>query len=419
MAEGPEHAGARGGARMLGSLSHEVRGPLESILGSIELLRGASLSSQQRELADAAEGAGRVLRRIVNDALEYTKLESGDLEITPVPTRTRKAIKSCVDSAKPGLRRDTQLLLNFAANVPVRISIDSTRLRQVVGNLLDNATRFTTVGVIEVRISYEGSRLFVCVEDTGCGIREAELPQIFDAFHQGGDQATGGTGLGLAICRRLVHLMGGWIHVESVPNEGSSFSFDLAAPELSTSTEEEEAAPLSAAALLQAPSRPPASLAPPPFEFLEEEQSGLVLTSKYRNEAKEHLTVLLADDNDINLRVTQLMLEELGCKVHTAADGLDALRCSSRGSFDLVFMDCEMPVMNGWDAAARIHRIQPQLPIIALTADALPQNRDRCADAGMSGFLAKPVRMTDLRGQIAELTGRSCSPSALTMDTRQ
>lgn len=362
---------ARVKSEFLATMSHEIRTPMNGVIGMIQLLEATTLASAQREQLAVMRSSGEVLMAIVNDMLDLSKIETGSLQLERVVFDLRAMLEDCIELFRPQAEsRSLEFSLDLDPSLPRFVTGDPTRIRQVLMNLIGNGMKFTEEGYVRVRASRHTSLpdgVLISVKDSGIGIPEDKLGEIFKAFTQAESSTTrrfGGTGLGLAICDRLVSAMGGSIQVTSRLREGSEFMFALPLPQANP--------PEPDAASLGSP-----SVAPP-----------------------AGMRVLVVEDNPVNRRITEALLLKFGCRVESVEDGTQAVEFASAEEFDAIFMDCHMPTMDGYEAARRI-RLLPgesgKVPIIALTASASPEDRERSLTAGMNLHIAKPVTLEDLR----------------------
>jgi len=362
-------------SRFLAIVSHEMRTPLNGILGSMELMQGLPATDRQAELVRLTHQSARSLLLIINDVLDFSKAEAGRIHLEDVGFDLLESLCSVRDLARSAAsHKGLAVELEFAVETPQLVRGDPTRLRQVLLNLTDNAVKFTARGSIHLAVRpVAPERLEFSVRDTGVGIRPEALGRIFEPFTQEDESTTrrfGGTGLGLAICKRMVALMGGNLTVESTPGVGSTFRFEARLPAVEHATEV-----------------PPAALPAPRANFA-------------------GVRALLVDDNAINLRIGRGLLERLGCSVVTAADGREALAQLEQADFEVVFMDCSMPVMDGFEATAAIRALEgprSALHIVAMTAYAMDGDRERCLSAGMDDYLTKPVKLEELAAALQRL----------------
>ena len=359
-------------------MSHELRTPLNAIIGFADLLEDEPLDPVHRNYVSLINSSGRHLMELINAVLDHAKIEAGGLVIEQIPYDLPAAIEA-VRSMMSDRAREKGLafVASIAPDLPRFVVGDPTRLRQVLINLLGNAVKFTEHGSVELRIVQEDGRLVFSVRDSGIGMDADTLARLFNPFSQADSSVTrkyGGTGLGLLIARELIEGMGGGIEVESSSGEGSAFWFWL-------------------------PLRLPASPAVIPAEA-PPSQGQIALPGR----------VLVVDDNEVNLQLAAAMLDRLGLAHACAGNGKEALDRLAGGGFALVLMDVEMPEMDGITAtrelrAAEAAHGKPHLPVVAMTANALQDDRDACLATGMDGYLAKPLSLSALGGELQRLFG--------------
>ncbi|MFC5409014.1 PAS domain S-box protein [Larkinella bovis] len=358
--------------QFLANMSHEIRTPLNAILGFSALLESTAMSSDQKEFVDNIRTAGKNLLTIVNDILDISKIEAGMLPLENIPfsiTSLVDSIRTMLDS--PASEKNLYLTVSVDPELPAVVLGDPTRLTQILLNLLSNAIKFTKQGGVSLRIVKqeamgEDVRVRFTVEDTGIGMEKAVLPHIFERFRQASDFTTryyGGTGLGLNIVKSLTEMQGGWVKVESKVGEGSVFTLEI-----------------------------PYKIAP---QLPEHE---VPLTFDAADVGSREVKILVVEDNVMNQRLALQVLGRLGYTAQVAENGQKALDWLQQEPFDLVLMDIQMPVMDGYTTTTHIRTtLRSQIPIIAMTAHALANEREQCLRAGMNDFIPKPFQIEELQ----------------------
>jgi TMAO reductase system sensor TorS len=390
-------------SEFLARMSHEIRTPMNGVMGMSELLQATELTARQRHLSETIARSAEALLQIINDILDFSKVEAGKLELERVPFTLREAVQETIEIfAARADAKGLKLACAIEADVPNAVCADPMRLRQVLINLVGNAIKFTDSGEVIVRVRAVGREGLLRFEviDTGIGISEEAQTHIFNAFSQADSFTTrkyGGTGLGLAICRELAALMGGQIGVHSELNRGSTFWFEVRLDPVA------EATPTLAGvtrvmAAESAAGAPPAGPAAAPAGSAAASSGAAVPAPGGRAAGPR---ILLVEDNAVNREVAVGMLESLGCAAHSAENGQLAIEAMNGAAYDAVLMDCQMPVMDGLTATGEIRRREQhsggaRVPIIALTANAMEGDRERCLAAGMDDFLSKPFSQQQL-----------------------
>ncbi len=363
-------AATRAKSAFLASVSHEVRTPLNGLLGMLELLLRGELSPDQRERAGIAQRSGLTLLALINDVLDLSKGEAQEVVLRPRPTDLVRLVREVVDGVRgTAVLKGLGLSGEVRPGVPSTVLVDPDRLRQVLLNLLGNAVKFTSAGSVALTVEVAGGVLRFRVVDTGAGMTPEDVARLFQPFAQGSAGVKfGGTGLGLMLVDQLVTLMAGRIDVSSGAGTGTTFTVDV------------------------------------PFVAADGPAAEDVHVPRPRLEEGAAPRVLLVDDSEINLMVGSALLESVGAEVTTASDGAQAVEAVRDGSYDLVLMDVQMPGVDGLEATRQIRSEHGTgLPVVALTGEDSPQERQACLEAGMDDVLTKPVSGDALAGLLVRL----------------
>lgn len=375
-------------SEFLANMSHEVRTPLNGVMGMLELLRATHLDSRQEGFVEVAYTSANTLLNVISSILHFSKIDSGNLSLHSTVFDLRQVIEqSAAAELGAAVEKGLEYSCQIAPEVPQLVLGDAIQFGRIVNNLLGNAVKFTDSGSIEISVSLKAiknkrANIFLEIEDTGIGIASSELPDLFEPFTQVDGSSTrkhGGSGLGLSITKRLVDLLGGEIGVTSYESKGTKFRVSLSFGIISA-----------------------------PETALENNSS---INTGYRNsdqtkaKVKADRRILVVDDIATNRRVCKAMLRKLGFEADLAINGSEAVEAIVNQHYDLVLMDCQMPVLDGYAATRQIRSLEEgksssRLPVIALTAHALEGDREASLDAGMDDYLTKPVSMAALESML-------------------
>lgn len=367
------------------NMSHELRTPLNAVIGIADILYSNPMEKEeQREYIGVLKNSAESLLRIINDILDFSKIEAGKMEIEKIPTDIREVVEDCVKALSIYAKgKDLKIVCSIDDSIPRFIIADSVRIRQIIFNIVGNAIKFTESGSVEINVVYSEDNLYnpflqISIKDTGIGIPEHKLLMLFESFNQldvSTSRRYGGTGLGLSIVKNLLDLMGGSIEVKSEVGKGSIFTFTI------------------------------------PYEICDDGDFLTAVTQDKKNvDSQISLSILIVDDNSVNRMLLGKMLKNMHCTVDYAEDGLIAIEKWKNNFYDVIFMDIQMPNMDGLSATEEIRRLEVEsgehIIIVALTAGAFKEDMQNCFNSGMDYYLSKPIKSDKLSKQLDIIKSR-------------
>ncbi|NRA62843.1 MAG: PAS domain-containing protein [Pseudobacteriovorax sp.] len=372
-------AANRSKAEFLATMSHEIRTPMNGVIGMAELLYDDLSDPEQKQQIKTIMDCGDTLISLINDILDYSKVEAGKMEVDDTDFKPSALLNQISDIMKPKAEENSVIFSITFENLPEMIRTDKRKVGQVLFNLIGNAIKFSKHSSVHVKASgdQDNSQLIFQVKDRGIGMTDDLIDKLFSPFQEGkAGREAGGTGLGLAICKKIADLLNGSISVTSIPGEGSIFTFQI------------------------------------PYNVPETESKSKEFSRPIENEGRLLVgkKVLVAEDNSVNRIIARRLLEKLGCTIDFAFDGDEAIAQLEKNSYDLALIDIHMPGHTGLEVATMAReQLNIRFPLIALTAGVLDEEQQACYDAGMDGFLRKPIRLDELRAALIQQLERTAA----------